>query len=175
MKFLLYLCCLSIVCIIALTGCGSKRYENIPHDSIHLQAKVDAESDAKHDVNLLAYFGAGMSAPLAAGMCALMTGCIADLHFGHRQPEPSYIIAAMSAATVFSLLTRYYIRLHPPNPPPERLIGKSPEYVKFYANAYRAKMRSYQIKSGIAGSILGCLTLTSGTLIIILGVVGIDE
>ena len=175
MKFLLYLCCLSIVCIIALTGCGSKRYENIPHDSIHLQAKVDAELDAKHDVNLLAYFGAGMSVPLAAGMCALMTGCIADLHFGHRQPEPSYIIAAMSAATVFGLLTRYYIRLHPPNPPPERLIGKSPEYVKFYANAYRAKMRSYQIKSGTAGSIFGCLTLTGGTLIIILGVVGIDE
>ena len=79
-RFLLYFCCLSIV----LTGCGSKRYENTPQDSIYLQAKIDAESDAKHDVNLLAYFGAGVSAPLAAGMCALMTGCIADLHFGHR-------------------------------------------------------------------------------------------
>ena len=175
MKFLLYFYCLSIVCIITLISCGSKRYENMPHDPIHLQAKVDAESDAKSDVNLLAYFGAGMSAPLAAGMCALMTGCIADLHFGHGQPEPSYIIAAMSATTVFSLLTRYYIRLHPPNPPPERLIGKSPAYVKFYADAYRAKMRSYQIKSGAAGSVFGCLTLTGGTFIILLGVVGIDE
>ncbi len=175
MKFSLYFSCLSIVCIIACTSCGSKRYENIPQDPILLQAKVDAESDAKHDVNLLAYFGAGMSAPLSAGMCALMTGCIADLHFGQSQPEPSYIIAAMSAATVFSLLTRYYIRLHPPNPPPERLIGKSPEYVKLYADAYRAKMRSYQIKSGAAGSIFGCLTLTGGTIIIVVGVVGIDE
>lgn len=175
MKFLLYFYCLLIVCIITLISCGSKRYENMPHDPIHLQAKVDAESDAKSDVNLLAYFGAGMSAPLAAGMCALMTGCIADLHFGHGQPEPSYIIAAMSATTVFSLLTRYYIRLHPPNPPPERLIGKSPAYVKFYADAYRAKMRSYQIKSGAAGSVFGCLTLTGGTFIILLGVVGIDE
>ena len=171
MRFLLYFCCLSIV----LTGCGSKGYENTARDSIHLQAKADAELDAKHDVNLLAYFGAGMSVPLAAGMCALMTGCIADLHFGHRQPEPSYITASVSAATVFSLLIRYYIRLHPPNPPPERLIGKSPEYVKFYADAYRAKMRSYQIKSGTAGSAFGCLTLTGGTLIIFVGVVGIDE
>ena len=175
MRFLLYFSSLSIACLIALTGCGSKRYENIPHDPIHLQAKVDAESDAKHDVNLPAYFGAGMSAPLAAGMCALMTGCIADLHFGQRQPEPSYIIAAMSAATVFSLLTRYYIHLHPPNPPPERLIGKSPEYVKFHADAYRAKMRSYQVKSGAAGSIFGCLTLTGGTIIIFLNVDGTDE
>lgn len=163
------------MCIIALTGCGSKRYENIPQDPLHLQAKVDAEADAKHDVNLLAYFGAGMSAPLAAGMCALTTGCIADLHFGHEQPEPSYIIAAMSAATIFGLLTRYYIGLHPPNPPPERLIGKSPEYVKFYADAYRAKMRSYQIKSGAAGSVFGCLSLTGGIIIIYLGVVGIDD
>ena len=168
MRFLLYVCCLSI----ALIGCGSKGYENTPHDPIHLQAKVDAESDAKDDVNLVAYFGAGMSVPLAAGMCALMTGCITDLHFGHEQPEPSYIIAGMSAATVFSLLTRYYMRLHPPNPPPERLIGKSPEYVKFYADAYRAKMRSYQIKSGAAGSAFGCLTLTGGTIIIYIGVVG---
>ena len=175
MRFSLYFSCLSIVCIIALTGCGSKRYENIPQDPLHLQAKVDAEADAKHDVNLLAYFGAGMSAPLAAGMCALTTGCIADLHFGHEQPEPSYIIAAMSAATIFGLLTRYYIGLHPPNPPPERLIGKSPEYVKFYADAYRAKMRSYQIKSGAAGSVFGCLSLTGGTIIIYLGVVGIDD
>lgn len=175
MKFLLYFSCLPIACIIALTGCGSKGYENIPQDPIHLQAKVDAESDAKHDVNLRAYFGAGMSAPLAAGMCALMTGCIADLHFGYRQPEPSYIIAAMSAATIFSLLTRYYMRLHPPHPPPERLIGKSPEYVKFYADAYRTKMRSYQIKAGAAGSAFGCLTLTGGTIIIFAGVVGIDD
>ena len=171
MRFLLYFCCLSVV----LTSCGSKRYENIPQDPLHVQAKVDAESDAKHDVNLLAYFGAGMSAPLAAGMCALMNGCIADLHFGHEQPQPSYIIAAMSAATVFGLLTRYYTRLPPPNPPPERLIGKSPEYVKFYADAYRAKMRSYQIKSGAAGSVFGCLTLTGGTIIIIVSVVGISE
>ena len=36
----------------------------------------------------------------------------------------------------------FFLYIRPPNPPPERLIGKSPEYVKFYADAYRAKMRS---------------------------------
>ena len=40
---------------------------------------------------------------------------------------------------------------------------------------HTAKMRSYQIKSGTAGSVFGCLTLTGGTIIIFLGVVGIDE
>ena len=166
MKFLLYFYCLSIVWIIVLTGCGSKHYENMPHNPIHLQAKADAESDAKHDVNLLVYFGAGMSAPFTAGMCGLMTGCIADLSLGYRQGNPSYVIAPIA---VFSLLIRYYIR--PPNPPPERLIGKSPEYVNFYVDAYREKMRSYQIKSVAAGSIFGCLTLTGGAFIIYVSVV----
>ena len=164
MKFLLYFCCLSIVCIIAFTGCGLKHHENMPHDSIRLQAKADAESDAKRDVDVLAYFGRGMSATFAAAMCGLMTGFIADLTLGYGQDDLFYMTASMSAAGAFSLLIRYYIR--PPNPPPERLIGKSPEYVKFYADAYRAKMRSYQIKSVAAGSIFGCMTLTGGVAII---------
>ena len=159
MKSLLYFSCLSIVWVIALTGCGSKHYENMPHDSIRLQAKADAESDAKHDVNLLAYFGAGVSTSFAAGMCGLTSLCIADLPFGYSQnDDPSCMIASMSAAGPFSLLIGYYIR--PPNPPPERLIGKSPEYVKFYADAYRAKMRSYRTRSVAAGSAFGSAILT---------------
>ena len=167
MKFFLCLCCLSIMWSITLTGCGAKHYENTPladQNPIHLQAKADAQSDAKDDVDVLAYFASGMSATFAAATCGLMTGFIADLTLGYGQDDPFYMTAPMSAAGVLSLLIRYYIP--PPNPPPERLIGKSPEYVKFYADAYREKMRSYQIKSVAAGSIFGCMTLTGGVAII---------
>ena len=167
MKFLLCLCCLSSVWIIALTGCSAKHYENMPlgeQNPIRFQAKADAESDAKDDVDVLAYFGKGMSATFAAAMCGLMTGFIADLTLGYGQDNLFYMTGSMSAAAVLSLLIRYYIR--PPHPPPERLIGKSAEYVKFYADAYRAKMRSYQIKSVAAGSIFGCMTLIGGVAII---------
>ena len=167
MKFLPYFCCFSVVWVIALTGCGAKHYENMPlaeQNPIHFQAKADAESDAKRDVDVLAYFGRGVSATFAAGMCGLMTGFIADLTLEYGQDDLFYMTASMSAAGAFSLLIGYYIR--PPNPPPERLIGKSAEYVKFYAEAYRAKMRSYQIKSVAAGSIFGCMTLTGGVAII---------
>ena len=164
MKFLLYFCCVLIVWVIAFAGCGLKHYENIPHDSVHLQAKADAELDAKRDVDMLAYFGVGMSATFAAGMCGVMTGFIADLTFGYGQDGLFYMTASMGAVGTLSLLIPYYIR--PPNPPPERLIGKSPEYVKFYADAYRLKMRSYQIKSVAAGSIFGCMTLMGGVAII---------
>ena len=167
MKFLRCLWCLSSVWILALTGCGAKHSAQLPlaeQDSIRLQAKAAAAADATRDVEVLASFGAGMSATFAAGMCGLMTGFIADATLGQGQDDLFYLTASMSAAGAFSLLLRYHIRA--PNPPPERLIGKSAEYVKFYTDAYQAKMRSSQMKSVAAGSIFGCLTLTGGIAII---------
>ena len=153
--------------MIVLTGCGAKHYAQLPlakQDSIRLQAKAAAAADAKRDVEVLASVGAGMSATFAAGMCGLMTGFIADATLGQGQDALFYGTAAMSAAGAFSLLFRYHSR--PSNPPPERLIGKSPEYVKFYADAYQTRMRSYRMKSVVAGSIFGCMTLTGGIAII---------
>ena len=167
MKFLQCLWCLSSVWIIALTGCSARHSAQLPlaeQNSIRLQAKAAAAADAKRDVEVLASFGAGMSATFAAGMCGLMTGFIADATFGRGQDDLFYLTASMSAAGAFSLLLQYHIR--PPNPPPERLIGKSAEYVQFYVDAYRSKMRSSQMKLVAAGSIFGCMTLTGGIAII---------
>ena len=166
-SYLKFLRCLSSMWIIALISCGAKHSAQMPlaeQDSIRLQAKAAAAADAKRDMEVLASFGAGMSATFAAGMCGLMTGFIADATFGQGQDDLFYLTASVSAAGAFSLLLRYHIR--PPNPPPERLIGKSPEYVKFYADAYQTRMRSSQIKSVAAGSIFGCMTLTGGIAII---------
>jgi hypothetical protein len=166
-RYLKFLRCLSSVWIIALTGCGAKHYAQMPlaeQDSIRLQAKAAAAADAKRDVEVLASFGAGMGATFAAAMCGLMTGFIADATLGQGQDALFYGTAAMSAAGTFSLLLRYHIR--PPNPPPERLMGKSAEYVKSYADAYQARMRSSQMKLVAAGSIFGCMTLTGGIAII---------
>ena len=167
MKFLQCLGCWSSVWIIALTGCSAKHSPQGPlaaQDSIHLQAKAEAAADAKRDVEVLASFGAGMSATFAASMCGLMTGFIADATLGQGQDALFYLTASMTAAGAFSLLFRYHIR--PPNPTPERLIGKSAEFIKSYANAYKARRRAYQIKSVAAGSIFGCITLTAGIAII---------
>ena len=135
-----------------------KKYENIPHDSIPLQAKADAESDASRDLSLLAHFGAGMSAPFAAATCGVTGLCLYDMAIGYEGNYFPCVGASVGAAVVFSALIAYYIR--PPNPPPERLIGKSPEYVKFYADAYRSKMRSDRMLSVAAGSVFGAAILT---------------
>ena len=178
MKFVLYGCCISIVWGIAFAGCGLKHYENMPHDSTHLQAKANAESDASHDANALAYLGAGVSAPFAAApcgwTCAFITvpivengqgasSCITDSLGSAKDCLPGITVLAGSAA-VLSLLIAHHSR--PPNPPPERLIGKSSEYVKLYANVYRSKMRSHRMRAVAAGSIVGCTAMTVMFLII---------
>ena len=167
MRFLLHFCCMSIVWGIAFAGCGLKHNEKMPQDAIHLQAKTDAESDAKRDVSELAYFGAGMSAPFAAGMCSLITGWASILivanegsykNVGNLDPYFSITVSAVVFAGVLSIEIAH--QSCPPNPPPERLIGKSPEYVKFYADAYRSKMQSYRKRAVAAGAIVGCTTMT---------------
>ena len=164
MKFVLHTCCMSIVWVIMFAGCGIKHNKNMLFDSIRLQAKADAESDASRDVNALAYFGAGMSAPFAAGTCSLMAGSIGVLIDDENVEFLPFISLSVSFAAVLSLGIADHSP--PPNPPPERLIGKSSEYIKFYANAYRSKMRSYRMQTVAAGSIVGCTAMTTVAVII---------
>ena len=44
-------------------------------------------------------------------------------------------------------------------PPPDRLIGKSPEYVESYLNAYKRKVRTLRGTSTGTGSVAGCLSI----------------
>ena len=144
---------MSIVCVIAFAGCGLKYNENMTHDAIHLQAKADAESDVKRDFKALTYFGVGVSVPFVTGVCCLTGFCINGWSIEREDP---YLSATVVGAAVFGVLIGYQIRSL--NPPPERLIGKSPEYIILYADTYRAKMRWYRMRSIAAGSILGSTT-----------------
>ena len=59
------------------------------------------------------------------------------------------------------------------NPHPERLVGKSPEYVESYTDTYIAKSRSLRTKWAAAGGLIGvgvgggvgCLSTSYGILI----------
>ena len=48
-------------------------------------------------------------------------------------------------------------RRHEPSLPAGQLLGKSPEYVAFYAAAYREKAKELQTNSAIAGCVIGAL------------------
>jgi len=55
-----------------------------------------------------------------------------------------------------------------PNPPPERLLGKSPDYITLYTNCYQRYAKDEQVSNAAAGCIfwnaLALLLIASGTI-----------
>lgn len=47
--------------------------------------------------------------------------------------------------------------IYEPSPPASRLLGKSPEYIVFYTDAYKAKARDLQLKYAATGCVSGSL------------------
>ena len=59
------------------------------------------------------------------------------------------------------------INNHEPSPPAGRFIGKSPEYVSVYTDAYKSKALSLRTKSAAAGTATGYGVLIRGCLMLI--------
>lgn len=136
-------------------------------DAVRLAAIAAAELDASSDINKLACVGIGAGAALVGGWCgALFVG---DSYVSPSWPEVVTIIGGLAGGTgILSALIGSYIYL--PNPPPEKLIGKSPEYVMFYADAYRAKTQSLRVASVFTGTAIGC-----GGTILLLGPLSVNQ
>ena len=127
-----------------------------PHD----QAKVDAEADMSSDT----WFLLGAMAPLGC-----LTGCAVgtaiDARFGSSDffsyllylPSPSNAqgygacIGGVVGLSMFPVASV----LRPVIPAPERLLGKSPEYVSAYTAAYEQQIRSARLRSAAAGVAVG--------------------
>ena len=132
---------------------------------VRLAAKTDAESDASRDINRLACLGIGAGAAVVGGWCG--ASIVGDSYSDPSWPEVAALVGGLAGGTgIFSALIGSSIYL--PNPPPERLIGKSPEYIMSYANAYRTKTRSVRITSAVTGTAIGggCITLSLGSLLV---------
>ncbi len=142
-------------------------------NSVESQAKIAAERDAETDVNKLLWGSAGLSVAAFWGLVGFATFEISRISargselIGDEAASSwtnALVAKLLSQPAVYtgiglgcglSLLTAIGITL-PSTPPPERLIGKSPEYVDFYINAYRAKARRLKGSSTIIGAAAGC-------------------
>ena len=133
-------------------------------NAMRFDAKAAAEQDANLDVNKLLWFAAGVGTCCIGGPIGGLAGALIGDFIAPRDPTvPSGLIPfddisggavvggciGFTAGVVvsFSAVYRY-----PPDPPPERLLGKSPEYVEFYTDAYRSKARSLRTKWAAAGA-----------------------
>ena len=90
-----------------------------------VEAKIAAERDAEADVSKPLWFGTGC---LLLGVSG---GCVGVLAL-----EPPLVEVMLPSVWTAGIAGSYFYR---PDPPADRLLGKSPEYVAFYTDAYKAK------------------------------------
>ena len=135
-------------------------------NTVILEAKAAAEQDASRDVNKLVWFGAGLGAS-AIGFVGALGGCLiggeVDPPSGSGLLYTDTISEGQEIGTLVGLVVGASIPLiliynYKSNLPLERFIGKSPEYIDHYTDAYRKKSRSVRMGAAAAGCALpGCL------------------
>ena len=123
-------------------------------NALRLRAESDAKKDAGKVMTVLTPFVMGMGSAFAGVMSGLMTGCIANEMYPDMPEAVGCAVVAVGGSPFFLALVKHYNTL--PHPPIERLIGKHPEYVKAYVNAYSKKMRARQLIAASAGTVAGC-------------------
>ena len=123
-------------------------------NALHLKAESDAKKDAGKVMTVLTPFGMGIGSVFAGGMSGVMTACITDEIYPNAREAVGCALVAVGASPFFLALLKHYNTA--PHPPIERLIGKHPQYVRAYVDAYREKMRSRQLIAASAGAAAGC-------------------
>ena len=127
-----------------------------------LEIKAAAERDASNDINRFAWFSAGLGIAVLGGGAGGLVGCIIGEEIGPPNssvfygPGPGGEVGLLVGVAAGVLVPIIAIYISPVHLPAGRLIGKSPEYVEFYTDAYQRKTRSLQTKWAAAGAATGC-------------------
>ena len=135
-------------------------------NSVETQAILDAETD----INRLLWTGVGFTSPFLGCL-----GCI----FGSELASRGAIVSSESTdgltgfgtgvsdacsilfvgggigCIIGNSIPMIPVYFYPISPPPERLIGKTPEYVASYTNAYKTKTEQLRIKAASIGAGVG--------------------
>ena len=128
---------------------------------VRLAAKAGTPQEASNDANKRS---TRMTAVCVGGAIGGLIGCLVGTALGSADPQPTLgfaplldfderpIILGSIGCVVGALISLGVTHNSPSSPSPKRLLGKSPEYVEFYTDAYRKKTRSLRTKLAAAGS-----------------------
>lgn len=131
-------------------------------------AVLDAQRDAKADVNDTLWTVVGL---ISASSCT-MTGIATGIYIGipptsqyHDDagafiPVDKVIEGGCIGSIVGWSVPLIPISTYKLKPSPQRLIGKSPEYVNRYTETYMSKVRQLRILSAAKGACAGCFLVT---------------
>ena len=129
-------------------------------NSVQIEAEAAAAQDAGGDINKLLWFGAGVGVCCIGGTIGGLTGGYVGNLISPTEIEateglgfaPNYgtvdinncgptLIGSGIGFSVGVLVPFIGIYYYQGSPPPERLLGKSPEYVEVYTKAYKGRSR----------------------------------
>ena len=134
--------------------------------SLQAQAKADAHRDVNRDMRESLWFLSG----LVGSSVGTVTGCLSGILGGILMEDfnilpddvPALESCGLGSILLFGILAvpiSVHLYPHSPRPPPERLLGKTPEYVAAYTQAYRSKTISLRKRWVTAGSITSNLSI----------------
>ena len=117
-----------------------------------LEALAAAEQDASRDVNKLLWFSAGVGSAVVIGPL----GAYAGIVIGEMIEAP--VSAMLMGFIVGATGPLFLIDNYDPDPPSDRLVGKSPEYIDYYTKTYKGQAKSIRKRSATVGCLFGgCL------------------
>ena len=124
-------------------------------NSVQAQAEADASADiSKADWFMLGGWGSALGCFLG---CA--GGCFLGGLLPHNGTQEDFALAGTILLGVCAVPTTVFIYPHNVTPPPERLLGKSPEYIATYTQAYKSRTTLLRKIFVTAGSITSNLIL----------------
>lgn len=168
---------LSVILMIIFTFSKSLATLASESSSWQLEVKTAAEHDANSDINKAIWYtiGVGTSAAccfgaytgfvIAENLYPSVSGYVYEPEgvppkdkecLGASIPYTMQFLGSLVGASACGGFSFLGIYENQSNPPCERFIGKSPEYVEYYMAVYTAKARSIRIKSAAAGTATGC-------------------
>lgn len=132
------------------------------HDSVQAQAKTDASADMS-DMLKAKWFLLGGVASTAGCLLGCVGGSLlGGPHYESSNSQAYFMLAGSVLCGVCAVPIAVFRYPHNVTPPPERLLGKSPEYINAYTQAYKSRtvlLRKIFVTAGSIASNLGVMTL----------------
>ena len=146
-------------------------------NAMRTQAEADALRDIDHDMKKGWWFMFG----LVGSSAGFVTGCVGGCLLGTSidcfggcllgtsidDPVTNCSIPGSILLGVLAMPAVVFIYPHNVNPPPERFLGKTPEYIEAYTQVYRSKTISLRKRLVTAGSLTSNLGVAGMILFII--------
>ena len=129
--------------------------------AVPAQAEADASADMSNMSKAEWFMLGGWGSTLG---CFL--GCAGGCFLGGLVPysgtQEDFALAGAILLGVCAVPTAVFVYPHNITPPPERLLGKSPEYIEAYTQAYKSRttlLRKIFVTAGSITSNLGVMTI----------------